>query len=129
MEIKEKFGPLTKAQLFNMSKGINCTLLKNVGDNTEFEVRSAVIMTDFKLDVHTGEPKTKDILHILTTTGEIYTTESPTVIETFSMAVEYMETVELRFRLTRQKSKNGRTFMDLELLSVDDSDWIGGTNG
>lgn len=129
MQIKEKFGQLTKAQLFNMSKGINCILLKNVGDNTEFEVRSAVIMTDVKLDVHTGEPKAKDILHILTTSGEIYTTESPTVIETFSMAVEYMETVELRFRLTRQKSKNGRTFMDLELLSVDDSDWIGGTNG
>ena len=129
MEIKEKFGPLTKAQLFNMSKGINCTLLKNVEDNTEFDVRSAVIMTDVKLDVHTGEPKAKDILHILTPDGEIYTTESPTVIETFTMAAEYMETVNLRFRLTRQKSKNGRTFMDLELLSLDDSDYTGGGNG
>lgn len=126
MEIKEKFGALTKAQLFNMSKGIGCTLLKNVEEGTEFEAKAAVIMTDWKKDIKTGDPVPKDILHIFTTTGEIYTTESPTVIDTFTMAAEYMETVNLRFRLTRQKSKNGRTFMDLELLSLDDSDWNGG---
>ena len=127
MEIKKKYGTLTKAQLFNMSKGLGCMLLKNVPEGTTFNVSSAVIMTDHKVDIRTGETKEKDILHILTDTGEIYTTESPTVIDTFTMAVEFMESVELQFKLVRQKSKNNRTFMDLELLSVDNTDWNGGT--
>lgn len=126
MEIKKKYGPLTKAQLFNMSKGIACTLLKNVPEGTIFNAKSGVIMKDTKVDIRTGEAKEKDILHILTDSGEIYTTESPTVIDTYTMAVEFMESCELQFKLIRQKSKNGRTFMDLELLSVDNSDWNGG---
>lgn len=125
MEIKEKFGTLTKAQLFNMSKGIACTPLKNVETSTEFGVKAAVIMTDHKTDMHSGEIKEKDILHILADSGEIYTTESPTVIETFTMAAEFMGSDNLRFRLIRQKSKNGRTFMDLELLSYDNAPYEG----
>ena len=123
MEIKQKMGSVSKAQLFNMSKGTGCTLLKNVEEGTVFKVKSAVIMTDYKRSVTTGEPVEKDILHIVTESGEIYTTESPTVIETFRTAYDFMQRVDLEYKLIRQKSKNGRLFMDLELLSLDDSEY------
>lgn len=121
MEIVKKYGPVTKAQLFNMSRGNGCTLLKNVETGTQFEVRAAVIMHDDKKTPE-GEIRTKEILHILTTTGEIYTTESPTVIDTFKAAVDTMETHELSFELFRGKSKSGRNYMDLTLLTLDESE-------
>lgn len=125
MEIKQKMGAVTKAQLFNMSKGTGCTLLKNVPDGTTFKSKAAVVMTDHKKSIQTGETVEKDILHIVTEGGEIYTTESPTVLETFSTACDFMQSCNLEFKLIRQKSKAGRIFMDLELLSLDESEYGG----
>lgn len=120
MEIKKKWGNITKAMLFNMSKGNGCTLLKNVDEGTQFKCAAACIMTDNKgLDIETGKEKTKDILHIVTTDGAIYTTESPTVIGTFTDACTFMEDHELEFTLFRAKSKNGRQYMDLRLEGLE----------
>ena len=76
-----------------------------------------VILTDESTDIETGEKKEKNILHIRTASGDVFTTESPTVIRTLGDAVVFMETHELTFRLIRGTSKNGRVFMDLELLT------------
>lgn len=115
MEIKKQWGEFSKPELFNISQGSKCTLLKNVEEGKEFTVQAAVIMSDEVINVETGETRQKDILHMKTDEG-IFTTESPTVIKTFSSAVEFMENHALTFKLMRGKSKNNRPFMDLELI-------------
>lgn len=115
MQIKKQWGEFTKPELFNISQGSNCTLLKNVEEGTQFIVLAAVIMSDEVVNAETGETKEKDILHMKTEQG-VFTTESPTVITTFANAVEFMETHNLTFKLLRGKSKNNRSFMDLELI-------------
>ena len=117
MKVKEKYGNFTKGEMFNMSKGSGCTLMKKVPDNTEFEVEGVIIMTDEQVNPETGETREKDILHIKCKDGQVLTTESPTIIQTMMDAISFMETHFLKFRLTRATSKNGRQFMDLELLS------------
>lgn len=115
MEIKKQWGEFTKPELFNISQGSKCILLKNVEEGTQFTVEAAVIMSDDVINVETGETRQKDILHMKTDQG-IFTTESPTVISTFTSAVEFMENHALTFKLMRGKSKNNRAFMDLELI-------------
>lgn len=114
MKVKKQFGEFDKKEVFNLNKS-GGTLLKNIPDGTEFKVDRAIIITDEYADKATGEVKEKDILHIICG-DEAYSTESPTVMETFENAVEYMETVNLKFRLIRQSSKNGRVFMDFDLI-------------
>lgn len=117
MKVKEKIGAFTKGEMFNLSKGVGCTLMKKVADATEFDVTGYIIMTDEQVNPETGETKEKDILHIRCADGQVLTTESPTIIRTLCDAVEFMETCELKFKLIRATSKNGRQFMDLELLT------------
>lgn len=120
MQVKQKIGNFTKGEMFNYSKGVGCTLMKKVPDSTEFDVSGIIIMTDEQINPETGETREKDILHIRCADGQVLTTESPTVISTLLDAISFMETHELRFRLMRQTSKNGRQFMDLELLTTGD---------
>ena len=115
MEIKQKWGEFSKPELFNISQGSNCMLMKNVEEGTQFTVLAAVIMTDNIVNVETGETKQKDILHMKTDKG-IFTTESPTIMRTFTSAIDFMENHNLAFKLMRGKSKNNRPFMDLELI-------------
>lgn len=117
MKVKEKYGAFTKGEMFNLSKGVGCTLMKKVPDGTEFDVTGFIIMTDEQANIETGETKEKDILHIRCADGQVLTTESPTIIRTLMDAVEFMETCLLKFKLIRATSKNGRQFMDLELLT------------
>ena len=117
MEIKKKYGEFTKAELFNISQGANCTLLKNVEDNKDIIVEAAVIMIDETVNPENGEIREKEILHLKTPDG-ILTTESPTVIRTFTSAADFMSDHHLDFVLMRGKSKNNRTFMDLILKGV-----------
>ena len=117
MQVKEKYGEFGKAELFNISKGNGCQLMKNVPDGEIMQVTAAVIMVDETVDRGTGETREKEILHLKTTNG-VYTTESPTVRNTFLAAVQFMETYELTFRLMRGQSKQGRPYMDLELVEA-----------
>lgn len=115
MEIKQKFGEFTKAELFNLSKGIGTRQMKDVEDGKLLEVVGAVILTDKSVNPETGEVKEKDILHLKCKDG-VYTTESPYITSTFCAAADFMQDWQLSFILLRGKSKNGRQFMDLELV-------------
>lgn len=117
MQVKEKYGEFGKVELFNISKGNGCRLMKDVPDGEIMHVTAAVIMVDETVDKGTGETKEKEILHLKTDNG-VYTTESPTVRATFLGAVQFMETHELTFRLMREQSKQGRRYMDLELVEA-----------
>lgn len=116
MQVLQKWGNFTKGELFNISKGQGCALMKNVEEGKVFTVTGACVLKDEAVSAESGEVKEKQILHIRTDEA-VYTTESPTIIETFIDAVDFMEDYKLKFKLLRQKSKNGRLFMDLELLT------------
>ena len=120
MKINEKYGAFTKAELFNISQGAGCKLFKDLDDSTVFTVEAAVFMMDELVNPENGETKEKEILHIKTSDA-VYTTESPTVIRTFRAAVQFMEDYRLTFKLLRGKSKNNRSFMDLQLLEVQEA--------
>ena len=122
MKVKEKYGAFSKGEMFNLSKGVGCTLLKKVPDGKEFDVVGVIVMADEQTNVETGEVKEKDILHFKCEDGSVYTTESPTVMQTLLDGIAFMGTHLLKFKLIRATSKNGRQFMDLELLTEDIED-------
>lgn len=110
MEIIKQYGDFTKQELFNLSQG-NTQLLKSVPDGTMINIDRMVI-----LRVESGDGKEKEIMHIQTVDGNIYSTESPTVQTTINMAINFMETHKLTFELYRSTSKAGRQFMNVRLV-------------
>ena len=113
MEIKKQYGDFTKQEIFNLSQGTG-ELLKNQPDGLILDIDRLVILTDTK-EIR-GEVKEKDIMHIITTEGTIYSTESPTVQSTILQAIDFMETHNLKFSLFRSESKSGRVFMNVSLI-------------
>lgn len=113
MEIKKQYGDFTKQEIFNLSQGTG-ELLKNQPDGLILDIDRLVILTDTK-EIR-GEVKEKDIMHIITKEGQIYSTESPTVQSTILQAIDFMETHNLKFSLFRSESKSGRVFMNVSLV-------------
>lgn len=109
MEVLSQYGDFSKAEIFNLMQG-NGVLLKNVDDGTIIDIDRLIIIRD------DSKEAAKDIMHIQTTDGNIYSTESPTVQATIAAAISFMETHNLKFSLYRQQSKAGRTFMNVKLI-------------
>lgn len=114
MQILNQYGDFTKAEIFNVgTKGGR--LLKNEQDGLVMDVDRLLVIMD-KSTTKEGEEKAKEIMHIFTTDGAIYTTESPTLQETLLSAVDFMETHKLKFVLRKKRSKNNREFMDVDII-------------
>lgn len=105
MEIILSSKELDKKELFQLThsghKG-----LKEVETGTQFSVAQYTHFVD----------DGKEIAVIYTADGESFSTTSPTVIKTMEEAFDCLETFELTFELTRSVSKNGRTFMNVNLI-------------
>lgn len=109
MEVVKQYGDFNKAEIFNLMQG-NGVLLKNVDEGAIIDIDRLVIIRD------DSKETPKDIMHVQTVDGNIYSTESPTVQATILSAIDFMETHKLKFSLYRQQSKAGRTFMNVKLI-------------
>ena len=114
MEILNQYGEFSKAEIFNTSKK-GGQLLKNESDGLVMDVDRLLVVMDTKQQAD-GTVKTNQIMHIFTKSGDVYTTESPTLQETLLAAVDFMETHNLKFVLRKKRSKNNREFMDVDLI-------------
>lgn len=111
MKISVQSREFSKKELFKIVNDSHI-LLKDVPDSTVINVCDYVRYT-------TDEGKEIAIFwHTDTETGVITTvaTSSPSVIKTCESAFAFMEDFHLSFRLKRNTSKAGRTFMNLELV-------------
>lgn len=119
MEILNQYGVFTKTEIFNacMKGG---ELLKNQPAGLIMDVDRLVVVMDKKTSAD-GTERVNQIMHIFTTSGDVYTTESPTLQETVLKAVDFMETHKLKFVLQKKRSKNNREFMDVDLIGVNAS--------
>lgn len=111
MEIIKQYGDFTKQEIFNLTQG-GGQLLKNADDGTILEIERIIVIKD---DTQPDKDP-KEIMHIQTTEGTFYTTESPTVQTTINLAINFMETHKLKFQLYRSQSKAGRTYMNVRLV-------------
>lgn len=105
MEIITSSKELDKKEIFQLTHSDHKGL-KDVETGTQFDVRQYAHFVD----------DGKEIAVIYTEDGESFSTTSPTVIKTMEEAFECMETYDLTFELTRNVSKNGRTFMNVNLI-------------
>lgn len=112
----------TRKELFNLSNG-GAVSLKDIAAGAIINVGRVQSVKRPVLDAETGELKSeKDLLYIENKdSGEIYATESTTVIRAMSdIITAYRQQCEeegkvepLKVQLTRSTSKNGRSFMNL----------------
>lgn len=114
MEILNQYGDFSKSEIFNVSKK-GGRLLKDEQAGLIMEVERLLVVMDKKTAAD-GTESTKSIMHIFTKSGDVYTTESPTLQETLLSAVDFMGTHELKFVLQKKRSKNNREFMDVDLI-------------
>lgn len=114
MEILNQYGDFTKTEIFNtcMKGG---ELLKNQQAGLVMDVDRLLVVMDKKTSAD-GTEKINQIMHIFTTSGDVFTTGSPTLQETVLKAVDFMETHNLKFVLQKKRSKNNREFMDVDLI-------------
>lgn len=105
MEIILASKELNKKEVFQLTHSDHKGL-KDVETGTQF------VVSQYTHFVDDG----KEIAVIYTKDGESFSTTSPTVIKTMEEAFECMETYNLTFELTRNVSKNGRTFMNVNLI-------------
>lgn len=111
MRIERQSREFDKKELFKMAND-NHLLMKNLPDAT------IVNVTDY-VRYRTDDNKEVALFyHTNIETGEVVTiaTSSPTVIKTAEAAYDFMESYNLQFKLTRSKSKAGRTYMNFELV-------------
>ena len=109
-EMKE-YGHISKTKKFRMMNG-ESTKISDLLDGAEIEVTAAALVTIPETD---QDPE-KTILYLIGGDGVTYSTISGTVMKTFAFAVGMLGTHELTFRKVSGKSKNGRTYIDFELV-------------
>lgn len=109
MRIELQSREFDKKEMFKMAND-NHLLMKNLPDET------IVNVTDYVR--YEKDDKEVAIFYHTNETGEVVTiaTSSPTVIKTAESAFHFMDTYNLQFKLTRLKSKAGRTYMNFELV-------------
>lgn len=116
MEVIRTSREFDKKEIFKATHD-NHDLMKNAPDGLELHVDDFILYrTDDSVDEETGEIKRKgsNIL-IIYNGGTSYATSSPTAIKTFFEAIDFIGD-DLTVKLVRQQSKNGRTFMNFEIV-------------
>lgn len=95
----------------------NHELLKNAPDGLEMHVDDFILYhPDDAVDDETGEIKRKASNILIIYNGNTsYATSSPYAIRTLVEAIDFIGN-DLTIKLTRQLSKNGRTFMNFEIV-------------
>ena len=111
MEILKQSRNFEKKELFKITND-NHLLLKNLPDDT---IVNVVDYVSYKTD----DNKVIAVMwHVNEETGETVSiaTSSPSVIRIIESASDFLETYNLQYKLTRGKSKAGRTYMNFELV-------------
>lgn len=105
-----------KKDLFKATHN-NHDLMKNAPDGLEIHIDDFILYhPDDTVDDETGEIKRKasDVL-IIYNGNASYATSSPYAIKTLCEALDFIGD-DLTVKLVRQVSKNGRTFMNFEII-------------
>ena len=95
----------------------NHDLLKNAPDGIEMHVDDFILYhPDDTVDEETGEIKRKASNILIIYNGNTsYATSSPYAIRTIMEAIDFIGD-DITVKLSRQQSKNGRTFMNFEIV-------------
>lgn len=116
MELIRTSREFNKKEIFKATHN-NHELLKNAPDGLEMHINDFILYhPDDTVDEETGEIKRKasNIL-IIYDDDTSYATSSPYAIKTLIEAIDFIGD-DLTVKLTRQQSKNGRTFMNFEIV-------------
>lgn len=116
MEIIRTSREFDKKEIFKATHD-NHDLLKNAPDGLELHVDDFILYrTDDVVNDETGEIKRKGSIILIIYNGNTsYATSSSTVIKTLIEAINFIGN-DLTVKLVRQQSKNGRTFMNFEIV-------------
>lgn len=116
MEVIRTSREFNKKEIFKATHN-NHNLLKNATDGLEMHVDDFILYhPEDTVDEETGEIKRKASNILIIFNGNTsYATSSPYVIKTLMEAIDFIGD-DLTVKLTRQQSKNGRTFMNFEIV-------------
>ena len=116
MEIIRTSREFDKKDIFKATHD-NHDLLKNAPDGLELKVEDFILYhPDDTVDTETGEIKRKASNILIIYNGNTsYATSSPYAIKTLMEALDFIGS-DLTVKLTRSVSKNGRTFMNFEII-------------
>lgn len=116
MEVIRMSREFDKKEIFKASHD-NHDLLKNAPDGLELHVDDFILYhPEDTVDMETGEIKRKASNILIIYNGNAsYATSSPYAIKTLMEALDFIGD-DLTVKLVRQQSKNGRTFMNFEIV-------------
>lgn len=116
MEIIRTSREFDKKDIFRATHN-NHELLKNAPDGLELKVDDFILYhPDDTVDAETGEIKRKASNILIIYCGDTsFATSSPYAIRTLMEALDFIGN-DLIVKLRRSQSKNGRTFMDFEII-------------
>ena len=116
MELIRTSRDFDKKEIFK-SVHDNHDLLKNTPDGLEIHIDDFILYhPDDTVDDETGEIKRKASNILIIYSGNTsYATSSPYVIKTLMEALDFIGD-DLTVKLTRRQSKNGRSFMNFEIV-------------
>lgn len=116
MELIRTSREFSKKEIFQATHD-NHELLKNAPDGLEMHINDFILYhPDDTIDSETGEIKRKASNILIIYDGNTsYATSSPYAICTLMDAIDYIGD-DLTVKLTRQQSKNGRTFINFKIV-------------
>lgn len=116
MELIRTSREFDKKEIFKAVHG-NHDLLKNAPDGLEMHVDDFILYhPDDTIDEETGEIKRKTSNILIIYNGDTsYATSSPYAIRTLMEAIDFIGD-DITVKLLRQQSKNGRSFMNFEIV-------------
>lgn len=116
MEVIRISREFDKREIFKATHD-NHKLLKSVPDETELHIDDYILYKpDDTIDPDTGEIKRKASNVLIIYDGNTsYATSSPYAIKTLTEALDFIGD-DLTVKLIRLVSKNGRTFMNFEIV-------------
>lgn len=116
MEIIRTSREFDKKELFKATHDHH-DLMRNAPDGLELHIDDFILYhPDDTIDEETGEIKRKAPAVLIIYTGNTsYATSSPYAIKTLSEALDFIGE-DLTIKIVRQVSKNGRTFMNFEIV-------------
>ena len=116
MELIRTSREFDKKEIFKAVHGDHY-LLKNAPDGLEIHVDDFILYhPNDTVDEETGEIKRKASNILIIYNGDTsYATSSPYAIRTLMEAIDFIGD-DITVKLLRQQSKNGRTFMNFEIV-------------
>ena len=116
MELIRTSREFDKKEIFKAVHG-NHDLLKNAPDGLEIHVDDFILYhPDDTVDEETGETKRKASNILIIYNGNTsYATSSPYAIRTLMEAIDFIGD-NITVKLLRQQSRNGRNFMNFEIV-------------